>query len=466
MDKAEILSYFSDIMGAGEGIIGFISDSSSPYLFDALGNIDETPLTKVQFDQLLSLQHLQTMSDDFFRFYWLERPDVHFYQIDAVEIRKDIDAITSLEQLKWGFNRVFIDTLFVYGNIQKGYETLCVLNAREIAEVFSKHLFNTSQIKRRGNTLHFEQIDRNDRYLISEMACKTFANIESREELIEILRDSYKNAREQGCTRPSFHDLLAGKYAKKDEYTQMSLFPEYCYSELLEQSIESEDDLLDKSKKLADRWATAHEKALKNTMLYLSLVSDLDVYVATSMRTKEHFISMASFCEKVFKSDKLKDYDLRYFDPTISAADSHEDKGLIECLMVKSARMLIYHTGDRESFGKDVEAAMALCLGKPTIFFCSDDQKEKFFKNVHPLSRLVNFENGVAGGLIACKNVEEVISIVYRLITNTMKYKIQRKSQGSNYFQLKEEKTGSIIRIQTDNELLTSVFWNSYHRKL
>ena len=54
----------------------------------------------------------------------------------------------------------------------------------------------------------------------------------------------------------------------------------------------------------------AHDKALINTELYLSLVSDLDIYVATSMRTKENFLSMANFCEKVFKSDKLKDYDL------------------------------------------------------------------------------------------------------------------------------------------------------------
>ncbi len=465
MNRQEIIAYFSDIMGTGNGIVGFISDNSSDYLFDVLLNIDKAPLTKVQFDQLLSLQHVQTMSDDFFRFYWLERPDKHFYEIDAIEIPEGTDTIKSLEQLKWGFNRIIIDTLYVYGNIQKGYETLCNLSIQEITGIFSKHLFNTSQIQKRGNTLHFEQIDRNDRYLISEMAFNSFSNLKNRDELINMLCDSYQNAYSQGNTRPSYNDLLGGKYAEKKNYTQTSMFPEYCYAELLEQRIESKEDLLEKSRELADRWDAAHKKALKNTELYLSLVSDLDVYVATSMRTKDNFMNMAKFCEQVFKSEELKEYDLRYFDPTISAADSHEDKGLIECLMVKSARMLIYQTGDRDSYGKDVEAAMALCLGKPTIFFCSDDQKKKFFKDVHPLSRLVNFESGVAGGLIACSSVEEVICIVHRLITNTMKYKIERKTPGSNYYLLKEEKTGSIVRIQTDNELLTSVFWNSYHKK-
>jgi hypothetical protein len=56
---------------------------------------------------------------------------------------------------------------------------------------------------------------------------------------------------------------------------------------------------------------------------------------------------------------------LRYFDPTLSAAGGHEDKGLIECLMVKCAKLLVSCAGDKESYGKDAEAAMALSLGKP-----------------------------------------------------------------------------------------------------
>lgn len=464
MNKDELIKGFSDLMGNGKGINGFISKNSSHYLINTLCDIDKSPLTKVQFDQLLSLQNLKTLSDDFFRFYWLEIPKVHFYQIDAIEIRSDIDAITSIEQLKWGFNRLFIDALYVYGNIQKGYETLCGLNRQAIYNTFSPFLFDTTQIKRRGNTLHFENIDKEDRYLISEMACKTFTNLKSRKELVDILLKSYRKAISMGVKRPRVRDLLDEKYIENGEREQISIFEtEFSLNEILGERNKSEDDLNTKAGALADRWLDAHQKALINTDLYLSLVSDLDVYVATSMRTKDNFISMARFCEKVFKSEKLKDYDLRYFDPTISAADSHEDKGLIECLMVKSARMLIYHTGDRDSFGKDVEAAMALCLGKPTIFFCASDKKEHFFKEIHPLSRLVNFGNGVAGGLIACRTEDEVVNIIYRLITNTMKYRIKRKARNSNYYLLEETLTGSTIRLQTDNELLTSVFWNSYH---
>ena len=69
---------------------------------------------------------------------------------------------------------------------------------------------------------------------------------------------------------------------------------------------------------------------------------------------------MADTCERIFADTRLKQLNLRYFDPTLSAAAGHEDKGLIECLMVKCAKMLVYCAGERESYGKDAEAAMTL----------------------------------------------------------------------------------------------------------
>ena len=52
------------------------------------------------------------------------------------------------------------------------------------------------------------------------------------------------------------------------------------------------------------------------------------------MRKREDFRAMAEFCNEIFQDEGLKDLKLRYFDPTRSAAIGHEDKGLIECLMV------------------------------------------------------------------------------------------------------------------------------------
>jgi hypothetical protein len=96
-------------------------------------------------------------------------------------------------------------------------------------------------------------------------------------------------------------------------------------------------------------------------------VNELDVYVATSMRSPADFRNMARDCDYVFSRPELRELSVRYFDPTISAANCHEDKGLIECLMVKCAKAVLYFAGDRDSYGKDVEVAMALSLGRPSI---------------------------------------------------------------------------------------------------
>ena len=368
-----------------------------------------------------------------------------------------------MEQLKWGFNRLFIDCLFVYGNIQRGFDSLARLNRDEINSIFIKYCFDTDQIINRGNTLHFELIDKKDRYLISEMACKTLTSINSYDGLVHYLKNSYREAQKNGVNNPHFKDILEGKYYSEENNSQLSMFSQICFEDIMDDPIHDENEIDAKATSLAEKYQDAHNKALINTNLYLSLVNDLDVYVATSMRERKNFIDMADFCERIFKSSTLNKFDLRYFDPTISAADSHEDKGLIECLMVKSARMLLYHTGKNESYGKDVEAAMALCLGKPTIFYCSGrESKARFFKDIHPLSRLVNFTNGVAGGAIVCINEQEVISIVYRLITNSMEYQIKKKTGTDRYYMLEEKLTGSTVRIQTHNDLLSSAFWNNY----
>lgn len=463
MNFDNIKNKFNKLMLNTEGICGFISDYSSDYLKSILSNIENIPITKVQFDQLLSLQNIKCVSDGFFRFYWLTQPE-HFYKLQEIELVNGTKTINSIEQLYWGFNRLFIDCLYVYGNIQKGFEKLAGLSYDELLKIFEKFKVNTEQIKSRGNTIKFNIIDKRDRYLISEMACKTFVNIRSGQGLRDKLLASYKEAQKKGIKHPNFRSLLDGTYLPNEDQ-QMSLFSA---SEILDEEVHSEDDLKAKADALYDRFEKAHRQALENTNLYLSLVNDLDVYVATSMRTKENFVEMANFCEKVFKSTELVEYNLRYFDPTMSAADSHEDKGLIECLMVKAARMLIYSTGEKDSYGKDVEAAMALCLGKPTIFYCKEGGRASFFRNVHPLSRLVNFETGVADGVIVCETEQEVIKIIERIFTNAMEYRIDRKKdedgKDRDYYLLREVTTGSVIRIQTDSKLLSSVFWNSYNK--
>ena len=182
--------------------------------------------------------------------------------------------------------------------------------------------------------------------------------------------------------------------------------------DFMEETVADENALREKIHRVAQEFTNAREAALSNTAMYLSMVGDLDVYVATSMRSRLDFREMAIFCQTVFAKDALQGLKLRYFDPTFSAAEHHEDKGIIECLMVKCSKVLLLNAGSRDSYGKDAEAAMALSLGKPVIIFADEEFRSSFFRDVHPLSRLINFDTGVAVGAMVATSTDQVIDLL------------------------------------------------------
>jgi hypothetical protein len=131
--------------------------------------------------------------------------------------------------------------------------------------------------------------------------------------------------------------------------------------------------------------------------------------------------------------------------------------------MVKCAKTLVYYAGDKESFGKDAESAMALSQGKPVIFLCDEAQRERFYRDVHPLSRLIDFRTGVPVGAMVTSSAQHVSELLYRILANKMEYDLEHPTKG--FLQLKERLTQSIVRFQTNNELLRETFWNYYHNR-
>jgi hypothetical protein len=236
----------------------------------------------------------------------------------------------------------------------------------------------------------------------------------------------------------------------------------FSLDEILDREIGDEDELAAAIEPIRKKFDLARKRALANTKLYLSMIGDLDIYVATSMRKREDFRAMAEFCDNVFRDPKLTDLKLRYFDPTRSAAIGHEDKGLIECLMVKCAKALVYNAGTSDSFGKAAEAAMALSLGKPVIFYCDQQTRHSIYRDVHPLTRLITFESGVAVGAIVTENHLHVTELLSRIFRNEMELELNKKK--GDYFLLTEKLTESTIRLQTDDLLLRETFWNYYNQ--
>jgi hypothetical protein len=436
-------------------------------VFERIKAIDANPIGRAQLNQLLHLCHEPGVSDGFFRYYWVTEPKQHFYQVATISgFSPDLlggDFIHSRQQLSWGLYRLYVDALLFFGDVRLGFNKLRVLSAERLEEFFKSKRFNTDEMIRRGPAIPLVNIAKDNRYLISEMACKShgvLANGQS--DLRASLLEAFASHAAEGGGKITVRKLLDRVTSQPRNKDRQAEFL-FSADTLLDEEVESGVQITEKYESVARLFEVARQGALKNSDYFLSMVNDLDIYVATSMRDRLDFRKMADFCEKVFRAASLKQLNLRYFDPTVSAADGHEDKGLIECLMVKSAKVLVYCAGKKDSFGKDAEAAMALSLGKPVIFYCDEAERQRFFSEVHPLSRLIEFETGVAVGAMVTSSQEEVIALLSRIFENKMQYELRQKSAG---LRLVEKLTGSTVRLQTRNALLRETFWNYYHKKV
>lgn len=466
MDRAQILRELQLFSLGGEGIGGWITPETDSRILDRLARLDTEPLSKEQLNQLLILGRESPLSDDFFSYYWLEDPLEHPYPVGRIpgfskRWVQQSSVIISLDHLKWGLYRLFVDSLLYFSNVRIAYRQLRGLTRGELVAFFAPRRFDATKIRQRGSALPLNHIPKDDRYLISEMACKSYGDDPATHgDLKSSLISAFGKHERSGGGRTTVGRLL--QIASPTYGTRQNEF-EFSANEVLEEEIDSREDLDSKLVPLVARFFKARDAALDNTRYYLSMADDLDVYVATSMRNREDFRNMADACEIIFNDPRLKDLQLRYFDPTLSAAAGHEDKGIIECLMVKCAKALVFCAGERDSYGKDAEAAMALSLGKPVIFYCDSTTRSRFYRDVHPLSRLVEFATGVVVGAIVTDTRAQVSELLYRLFENRMEYLLDQTKPG--HLRLKEALTGSIVRLQTSDAMLSATFYNLYHNR-
>ncbi len=462
--KEQIIRDFDLFLIGGSGIGSWLSTATDEVVFERLSRLEAEPLSLVQFRQLLVWGHQGPPTDDFLEYYWLTIPENHPYPAQTLSpFNPDWvagDTIKSLQHLEWGLRQLYSDSLMWWGNIREGYRQLRQMSGTQLKSFFAVRRYDTDAIRRRGPSIPLEVIPKDNRYLISEMACKSYgATPRSEGELERALLKAFEAHEAAGGGKITVRKLIDG--TSKTGYVERQQEFLFAADAVLDDQVSTKQDLQKKIGKIASTFFNARTKALANTRNYLSMVGDLDVYVATSMRNREDFRRMAERTEQIFGDPRLKELNIRYFDPTLSAAQGHEDKGLIECLMVKCSKVLVYCAGEKESYGKDAEAAMALSLGKPVIFLCDHEQKSRFYREVHPLSRLIDFSTGVAVGAIVTDDVNQVSELLYRIFSNTMEYDLEKKETGC--LRLKERLTGSVVRLQTNDALLSETFWNHYH---
>lgn len=110
---------------------------------------------------------------------------------------------------------------------------------------------------------------------------------------------------------------------------------------------------------------------------------------------------------------------------------------------------------------KSIELEKILRLTYESAKAMYDDRAKKL-KDVHPLGLQVNLQTGVANGVLVARTVEECAKLLRGVMLCDMEFEIQEPTPEVPLTLLREQLTGSVFRVVTEDELLTNTFWNFY----
>lgn len=298
--------------------------------------------------------------------------------LDTIDLGKVDDLHSKTERFR-------VLCMLEFGSFRYGYKILRTgrgRNGEPISDLWSKHFPTTKQIeesvghkKADPPPIGLTRIPPGDLSVLGYLSGEATQKVNSLRDRLRLLLEKAISERTRDgaqllalARREGTGDLanLLAQAGIPDSdrllYNRLSAPSTSPYRELLDHAIEScttlDENRIDRAKRDGRR----------NTLTYLAM-HDVDVYVATSMRTPIHFANNHSFVQRLFHEGELAGWNLRYFDPTQSFVDDRILKGLTECLMIKRASVTVYNAQESDTFGKDAEAGVALAQGKPVIVY-------------------------------------------------------------------------------------------------
>jgi hypothetical protein len=489
------------------------TDEERKLLCVLMENMEKNGLSHKQFNELLLLLNQDTVSEDFFAFFFREK-------------------VKTSDELKQGVIDFRGFAMLCYGNFKFAYRRLAQMDKEKLKAGLSPYFKESGDREkafknRPSRLLPIRSIPRERTWYLGEVTGNSF-RAES-DASASMAKREFEKGRSLDKTFLKFTKQLGRM-----------------------------NDEIEETEKIG----------LANTDIYLTW-DYMDVYVATSMRNKWEYEETFDFVNEVFEDKRLKELNIRYFDPTQSKCSNSRDKGLLESLMLKRASCAIYLAQEVDTLGKDSELAATLAQGKPVIAYIPkhdpkayarkiaeyppsffrrrlsildaeeifDDvkcreilqkhdanfkqtiasfikeltryrenqplslwrekdaefkKKSKNFgricgilaiaecfnfarradllKGRHPLCIQADLKTGVANGVLVVRSSKECAELLRRILTNQLTFTIRHVNsaegtqQRSGFTILEEEVSGCAFRIVTDYERLTNSFWNLFDR--
>ncbi len=386
--------------------------------------------------------------------------------------------ITTVGQLQNGLEKFVKDALWHFGDLERAYLELS--EEDNLDELFTRHKFHKEEFTSRLNWDVIEDIVPEDRgylgYVSGQRPNKEVRLLSAAQLVVaelEANRAEYEKLPPEESTRTILAKLaerdpdIRTKVEEVKRIEKMRSIDLFSARELEVNKAAISSKLIEVETEI-EKVKLLKKIGWQNLQNYLRNLQSMDVYVATSMRDDKEYMEMYEFIRGVFSDEKIKELNLRYFDPTLAFCDSRIDKGLVESLMVRSSKVTIYCAQEVDTFGKDSELASTLAHGKPAIVYVPKvqgntklEQRANVFREFHPLGLQIGINDGVARGVIVVRSPEQCAKVLYQILTNTLDVKISFEQHG---IVLRERETNSIVRVATGWGQLASSFWHNFDR--
>lgn len=375
----------------------------------------------------------------------------------------------SLEQFETAVEKFRVKAMWLFGDFRFGYRMFATCPQPKFEDLIQKTLpLDPQPFSGRERFVEIEDIPSADLHLLGYISGAQVADMDSALKILSLASEW------SGATPSDKLSAIGSDKRQKAIQVLKANGVDVAASDLVDVPKEKIKELHTQLSGVYDELKKRRDNAvaigLRNTQRYLTL-PDLDVYVATSMREPEDFLSHHRFIKEVFSDAEVAELRLRYFDPTLSYVENRVTKGLIEMLMLRRAMVTIYNAGTEDTLGKDSELAATLTQGKAVIVYVpatgklrdgkigSLDNRAKMFRVDHPLGLQINMRTGVAHGLIVVRTAKECATMLRKVMLRQREFTIRH--EGGNFL-LEENETKSILRIVSDDPLVSHAFWTYF----
>lgn len=405
---------------------------------------DELRLTVEQFNRLMVCCQHKLATRHFFRY---------FFQ-----------NAKTIDEFERAVDKYRVKAMWLYGNFRFAYRRLATCDEQTFNEIIQEtETVEEDTFSSREPFTEIEAIPVSDLHLLGYIAKADLDNLEFTHSTVqELTRLGMDRSKVLGGIGPTRVQRIVEVIDSHG-----IILPDKDIAKLGGGELQELDrQLTDLVTPLRAARETAVSIGERNTERYLTLPY-LDVYVATSMRAKEDFIAQNDFTARVFSNPQVEPLRLRYFDPTLSYVENRITKGLIEMLMLRRAAVTIYVAGASDTLGKDSELAATLAQGKPVIAYvppgANFDRRAETFRADHPLGLQIAVVTGVAHGIMVVRSPEQCATVLRKVMLRERSFTIEHEK---GVFLLRETESESVVRVVSDDPLLTHAFWTYFNEKV